>query len=405
MAGLDIGANTAAALTPGRRPRVTLLMGTLLATCASPAPGAPATGRDRYREVVPLSKHAPPQIEKLACFGTIEWTVGRLPFVAEGPHAGISGAGMAVHGGRIFLAGGFIPAGDETDNAASRRTSRWAHRYDPATGTWGRLPDMPARREYTRALATEEAVYVIGGACQFKGAKPAYRPFADCFRLSLDAGSGSWEPHSRLNVPRTHMAVGRLGPWLIVAGGNEYDADAGGYAPSTIRGLTEAFDTREPSRGWQLRSPLPAPPRGWTASASLRRRMFVLGGLTIAGKQRYARLTSVLSFDPWQDRWSQHAEAPVPISGWEGAAYADRYVILIGGVVDLEGKLLWNDVPLAYDAQLDRWLRVDGPLPPGSLFNDAGVCIVGDTIHVVGAEGPFGSHFNYFLVGKIRAAP
>ena len=405
MNGLDSGPNIATFLPPVPGPAVTLLAGTLLAACAATTAGAPPKGRDRYREVVPLSKQVPPQIEELPSFGKIEWTVDHLPFVAAGPHAGISGAGMAVQGGRIFLVGGFIPAGDETDDAASRRTSRWAHRYDPATREWTRLPDMPGRREYTRALAAEEAVYIVGGGCQLKGAKPAYRPFADCFRLDVTKGGAPWERHSRLRVPRTHMAVSCVGPWLIVAGGNEYDAGKGGYAPSTIRGITEALDTRNEDKGWQLKAPLPGPPRGWAASAAVRGRMLVLGGLTIPAKGRYTRLASALSFDPRQDKWAPLADISVPISGWEGAAYADRYVILVGGVVDLEGKLLWNDVPLVYDAQEDRWLRVDGPLPPGSLFNDAGVCVIGDTIYVVGAEGPFGSHFDYFLVGKIKAKP
>ena len=62
---------------------------------------------------------------------------------------------------------------------------------------------------------------------------------------------------------------------------------------------------------------------------------------------------------------------------------------------------LWNDQPLAYDTKLDCWLRVEGLLPPGALFNDAGVCVIGDRIYVAGGEGPFGSQINYFLNGKI----
>jgi hypothetical protein len=36
------------------------------------------------------------------------------------------------------------------------------------------------------------------------------------------------------------------------------------------------------------------------------------------------------------------------------------------------------------------------------VFNDPGVVVIGDTIYVLGAEGPSGSHWNYFLVGRIE---
>ena len=43
-------------------------------------------------------------------------------------------------------------------------------------------------------------------------------------------------------------------------------------------------------------------------------------------------------------------------------------------------------------------------LSPGGLFNDAGVCVIGDTIYIAGGEGPAGSHFSHFLVGNIIRA-
>jgi len=362
----------------------------------------PAFAAHRYESEVPLSKRPPEAIVKLPSFGRIEWEVRRLPFVAEGPYAGISGAGMTVVDGRIYVCGGFIPGGDETQDKASRRTSRWAHCYDPQTEKWQRLPDLPGRREYTRSIGTDQAFYVVGGACQLKGAEIPYRPFADCFRLDPEGAPLAWQQHGQLSVPRTHMAVGCIGPWLMVAGGNEYDFSKGGYHKSTIRGLTEVFDLRQEGRGWQRRSPLPGPPRGWVASSVCQNRMYVLGGLTFDPGPRQMRLRYAVSYDPEQDEWARHRDLPVPVSGWEGATYADRYILLVGGVVAMPHDDLWNDQPLAYDTKLDCWLRVEGLLPPGALFNDAGVCVIGDRIYVAGGEGPFGSHFNYFLIGKIE---
>ena len=113
---------------------------------------------------IELSQNMTPAVKALPSLGSVEWTLKRIPFIDDSPRAGISGAGMCAVDGQIYLLGGFIPAGDDSDNRASRRTSKWAHQYNPARQTWTRLPDMPARREYTRAIATHTALYVVGGS-------------------------------------------------------------------------------------------------------------------------------------------------------------------------------------------------------------------------------------------------
>ena len=69
---------------------------------------------------------------------------------------------------------------------------------------------------------------------------------------------------------------------------------------------------------------------------------------------------------------------------------------------ELVSQTLWNDVLYVYDTMEDLWYRLENPLPPGGRFNDAGVCIIGDTIYVAGAEGPSGGHYDHFLIGRIR---
>ena len=94
------------------------------------------------------------------------------------------------------------------------------------------------------------------------------------------------------------------------------------------------------------------------------------------------------------------------MSGWQAGAFAGRYAVLIGGVAAaLPGPGsadLWNDVAFVYDAERDRWSRLDQPLPPGGVFNDPGVAVVGSTVYVAGAEGPRGSHFRHLLAGRIQ---
>ncbi|MCD4726211.1 MAG: hypothetical protein K8R46_01000 [Pirellulales bacterium] len=58
-----------------------------------------------------------------------------------------------------------------------------------------------------------------------------------------------------------------------------------------------------------------------------------------------------------------------------------------------------------YDTQDDLWMKIDGFLPPGGLFNDVGICIIGDTIYAAGAEGPGAAHYDYLLIGQISPMP
>lgn len=338
-----------------------------------------------------LSKEMPEALVALPVFGVIDWMVKELPFIGKGPHEGISGAGMAAVDGRLYLAGGFISGGDETDDPA-RRTSRWVYRYDPATDQWTRLPDLPERREYTRAVGLESAFVILGG---YEQGRPGL-PGADVFRLDVTATEPRWERLPLLSVPRSHLSVGVIGSQIIAAGGNRYDIAEKGYSARTIQSLVERLDLNEPGKGWQRGAAIPGYPRGWCATAVLKERFYMLGGVTWTGEARL-RLPETLRYDPASEQWTRLADFPVPISGWEAEVFEDRYLIAVGGAARH-----WNDVPFVYDTETDRWLRIDSPLPPGGLFNDPGVCIIGDTIFVAGGEGAGGSHFNHFLVGKIR---
>ncbi|MCP4641594.1 MAG: hypothetical protein GY851_14215 [bacterium] len=351
----------------------------------------------------PLSANLPAEYAALPVFGSIDWETRRLPWVGPGPDEGVSGLGMVPVDGKLYLTGGFIPGGDESGDEVSHRTSRWTWRYDPASDTWDRLADAPIRREYVRSIATSDSVYLVGGGCQYKGQNPPYRVHGECARLDLKANPSAWSTCDSLNVPRTHTAVGCIGRHLVVAGGNEYDLAEKGYSHATIRATTEVFDTSDPDGGWREAKPLPGAGRGWSASVTTDAHLYVFSGLTWDESNDLYGTPETLRYEPAADTWDKLAPPPLAMSGWEGALYADRFAIIVGGVERRVGaKIGWSDLVWAYDIQDNQWLRVNGLLPPGAVFNDPGVAIVGDTIYVAGAEGPYGSHYNYFLVGRIR---
>ena len=348
-----------------------------------------------------LSKEMPEQVRELPNFGRIDWRVTTMPFIKAGPHAGVSGAGMVALDGSIYFLAGFIPAGDGTDHA-SYRTSRWVHRFDSLTGRWSQLPDLPGRREYTRAIASDGNVFLLGGGIQKPTPDVNYESRNEVFRFSASAESPHWQKVASLNVPRTHMAVGVAKGHLIVVGGNRYQFADGGYSSRTIQGVTETFETAKPENGWSQRAPIPGAPRGWCASASLNGRLYVLGGLSFTPTEEGVRGPKIkhaeaLAYDPVGDQWTRLADPPMAVSGWEAAPYRGRYIIAIGGV-----SKRWSDLAFVYDTKDDRWMKMENPLPVGGVVNDAGVCVIGDTIYIAGGEGPGGSHFNHFLIGKIQ---
>lgn len=367
---------------------------------------------------ITLSQRAAEYVKALPVLGRVDWDLKHLDFIDDGPTAGLSGAALVHHDGALYLAGGFIPKGDGTGDP-SHRTSKWAFRYDLASDRWQRLPDMPERKEYTRGIATAGGeIFVVGGLRQKATADNYSAVMPEVFRLTSTTNGDAeykWEIHSQLGVPRTHSSPGAVGRRLILVGGNEYAINKAkgimGMHTSTIRDTVEVFDLDKPDAGWVKKKPIPLGPRGWCGSSVLGGRFYLFGGIDVIersdGKSTRMKLNDTLSYDPLLDSWETHAPMPFYLSGWEGATFRDRYVILIGGVeaevvsAEKMGRNTFNDMAFAYDTVDDRWLRLDGLTPPGGVYNDPGVVIVGDRIFVVGGEGPRGSHFDHFLLGKI----
>lgn len=337
-----------------------------------------------------------PAVLELPVFGTIRWTRHEVPFIKPGPRAGFSGAGFAAADGKLFLMGGFIPDGDGTPGKGSR-TSQWTFSYDPETNHWDKLPDLPGRREYGSAASHDSRIYFLGG-----GTQGPFVPHADVYAMDISASKPKWSALPPMSVPRTHLATGIVGNNLIAVGGNEYDGTVKGYARSTLRDIAECLDLGAPEQGWRTMASIPGEPRGWSASAATQKRLYVFGGLTYAPHRH--RLRETLAFAPGENSWTRLAPPPLPVSGWKGALYKDRYVILIGGTSE-DARFAgyrWNAQPLVYDTETDRWMRFSrSTTPPGGVYNDPGVAIIGNRIYVAGGEGVAGSHDNTLLIGEI----
>jgi hypothetical protein len=255
---------------------------------------------------------------------------------------------------------------------------------------------LPARREYPAGFADHSSFYVVGGGVQMRGDPVHWQRSGDCYRLDRSNAEAGWQTCGKLNVARSQMAAARVGDYLVTAEGSEFDFRA--KDPYQRRDTTEVLNLRHPERGWQLRKPIPGPARGWSAGASCAGRLWVIGGIRENPQQA---LSDNLSYDPMLDRWTARRAFPVAGHSWGAVCYQNRYAIVIGGVLGLP-DFIWSDLAFAYDIREDRWLRVDKTIPGSGVMSDVGVAIAGDTVYAAGAEGPKGTHFDYFLIGRIH---
>ena len=345
-----------------------------------------------------LRSPAPSPTNALPSFGHIDWTLDAIPWVPPGPNGGISGHAQVEIGGKIYLAGGFISAGDGSGDAA-QRTSKWTYCYDPATQQWTQLADMPERREYTRGIATSDAMYVIGGERQ----SPT-DTFDDCFKLDLTAQPPVWSYHSEINAVTSFQGVGRVDDLLVVIGGVEWQSSPVFYNLAGMRDTVDVLDLSDEQAGWQLRTPTPGLTAGWTASAVCQDRVYVFGGIPFNSYRDQQQINHCYYYEPKRDRWTRIANAPYQISGWQAETYVNRYMLVVGGSSNTVPGV-FNEVVYVYDTQEDRWMRMDGTIAGGGYYNDCGVSIIGDMIYVTGGEGAGGSHNNYILTGQIVPNP
>jgi N-acetylneuraminic acid mutarotase len=154
---------------------------------------------------------------------------------------------VAVHEGRIYYAGGLN----------NGRAVAWVDAYDPDTGRWERLPDMPRPRDHFQAAVVGDRLYAIGGRdLEIDATTPAVDVF--------DLRRGEWRQGlAPLPTPRGGFAVAVAGAEILVVGG-----EGGGKTFDTV----EAYDTRR--NRWRELAPMRVARHGISAA--------VCGGIYVA---------------------------------------------------------------------------------------------------------------------------
>lgn len=166
-----------------------------------------------------------------------------------------SGGVAVVHGGRIYVAGGRVPRGN--DFAV----------YDPAADQWEVLPDLPSQRNHITGAAIDGRIHIVGGRLG-NGLSP----------LKSDAHE-VFDPQTRSWTTAAPMLRGRSGMNGVVARGCFHVW--GGEAPT---GMTPDHDFYDPRTGTWARLPnMPIPIHGVVGSAFAGGLIWVTGGGTQVG--------------------------------------------------------------------------------------------------------------------------
>ncbi len=170
-----------------------------------------------------------------------------------------SGGGAAVINGKIYVAGGRPPRGN--DFAV----------YDPAADRWTVLPDLPTQRNHLAVGASGARVYVAGG--RFGGGFNSERTAA----LEIfDTTTNRWSAGRLMLTRRGGVAGVVANSCFFVIGGEGNPGD-----PRGLFNQNEAYDPR--SNSWHSLPPMPTPTHGLGGAAFVNGLIHLPGGAITQG--------------------------------------------------------------------------------------------------------------------------
>jgi N-acetylneuraminic acid mutarotase len=173
---------------------------------------------------------------------------------AQMPTARSGGVAVA-HGGKIYVAGGRVPRGN--DFAV----------YDPAADRWEALPDLPSQRNHIAGAAINGRIHIVGGRLG-NGLSPLKSTAHEVF-----------DPQTRSWTTAAPMLSGRSGINGVMARGCFHVW--GGEGPAGMTPQHEYYDPR--TNQWSSLRNMPIPIHGVVGSAFVNGLIWVTGGGTQVG--------------------------------------------------------------------------------------------------------------------------
>lgn len=196
-------------------------------------------------------------------------------------------------GGDVYVSGGMV--------GASGRYVLRLERFDPARGSWTRLPDQPEPARASAGAAFRGELYVVAGQT----------PTGTTRRVMVyDPRTRRWSRRAPLPAPRYNAAAAALGGKLYVVGG------VARYAPT--RSVFVYDGTR-----WHTGPPLPQALHT-EALVSYRGELWSVGGFDRAGDA----VRSVWIYSPGRNAWRRGPRLAAPVAMVGAVAARDRVFAL-----------------------------------------------------------------------------
>ena len=218
--------------------------------------------------------------------------VANLPFPNGG---GVTHAGITTDGTNLFLASGYI---SNTDGTGQVFGTRQVWRYNVASDTYTRLPDLPVER------AAGQLQYVGGKLHYFGGTNKARTvDVADHYVLDYGAfvagGSPTWGSAAPFPNPRHHMGSAVLDGRIYAVGG-QHRHDGNAIPQASVHSYDPTSDT------WTEHASMPRA-LSHIAVALQEGQIVVLGGESAPPSDRVADVTV---YDPASNTWTPSTPLP-----------------------------------------------------------------------------------------------
>jgi N-acetylneuraminic acid mutarotase len=218
---------------------------------------------------------------------------------------GLTHQGIAVLGGKIYLAGGFAGGHHSLPSAG-------VYSYDPATDQWRTLAPLSAPRGSVALAAVGGMIHAIGGRIMGEeGTLATHEVF--------NPSTNSWGPAALLPMSRDHAGIYVVDGKIHLIGGRTGEATAN-------VGWHEIYDPKTDK--WTSALPMPTA-RSSGAFADYHGLLFFAGGECRSGTGAKT-YDEVEAYDTKGDRWLKLAPLPTPRHGF-AAAVADDKLFFIAG--------------------------------------------------------------------------
>jgi N-acetylneuraminic acid mutarotase len=216
----------------------------------------------------------------------------------------LEAAAAASYRGKIFVVGGLSPT------SSSRQLLSLVQVFDPSTARWTVGPSLPRGLSHATAVATPQALYVMGGLVS-DGSTAAV--------LRLDDPEGPWVLDKPLPAERGAGAAAFDGERIVFGGGVGRDGLAKGDVWSMI-----------PGADWTAVGQLSPPREKLAAATDGYHRVYFLGGRDIKaapGEKPYASV----DIATWTEVQHLGETLASPVLGAAGGYFPDVGICTVAG--------------------------------------------------------------------------